>query len=179
MRVMKIFAACIAMVLAIGVARASEPVSALAALDALPDKFHMGVLKLTADNANPNPKTWYFTAQEGGPDTPIHSIVVEDGQVIRNRLSLGIREIFSNPSAIDFAKVGVDSTAAYAIAAAYASANNQTLGGVSFALQQKGGAAMPIWSIWCYSQSGSYLGRMDLLASDGTVITNDAFPVSP
>lgn len=177
---MKLFlGACLLMLLAPSQVIASESVSALTAFQVLPEKYANGVLKLTADNANPNPTTWYFTAQTDGPSSPMHSITVENGAIIQDKLTLGLREIFANPSPINIGKIQIDSDAAYAIAARYAEANQQKLGGVSFALQQKGNDATPIWTIWCYTPKGSYLGRMEILASDGSVISNDAFSASP
>ena len=73
----------------------------------------------------------------------------------------------------------MDSRDAFAIAQKYARANGKTVGSVSFALQQKGGSSAPIWSVWCYGPSGSYQGLLQMLATDGTVISNDAFPDRP
>lgn len=176
---MKIFVVCCAWVLCAGVAAAADRVSARAAFEALPAKYSEGVLKLTADNARPNPTTWYFTAQAGGSTSPMHSITVESGQVVQDKLMLGIRELITNPSPIHFGKVLVDSASAYEIAKRYVSANQQELGDVSFALNQKGSDATPIWSIWCYAAGGGYLGRLDVLASDGSVILNEGFPIAP
>jgi hypothetical protein len=179
MPAMRLKIAGLLLTLLAGIGTVAAGTGALAAFDALPDKYARGVLKLTADNADPNPDTWYFTAQADGPRSPMHSITVEAGQVVQDKPILGLRAIFENPSPIDFAKIGVDSEAAYAIAAKYAAANNNQLGGVSFALNQKGSDATPIWSVWCYTPRGGYLGRLDLLASDGAVISNDAFPAAP
>lgn len=165
-------------VLAAG-ARASERVSALDAWAALPDEFAGGVLRITADNGDPNPETWYFTAQAGGASSPMHTIVVERGQVISNRPTLGLREIFSAPAQMRGSEIRIDSTDAFAICQQYAMANNQRIASVSYALRQQGSQAVPIWSVWCYDARGSYLGRLDLLASDGSVIANDAFPIAP
>jgi hypothetical protein len=50
---------------------------------------------------------------------------------------------------------------------------------VSLALRQKGGSSAPIWSVWCHGPSGSCQGLLQMLATDGTVISNDAFPIKP
>ena len=53
------------------------------------------------------------------------------------------------------------------------------IGTVSFVMNQQGGAAVPVWSVWCYGPDGTYYGEMKLLASDGTVISSDAFSQKP
>ncbi len=73
----------------------------------------------------------------------------------------------------------IDSTGAWNIAAKYAAANGKVLGNASYALEQKGRSASPIWSVWCYDPNVSYLGLLTILASDGTVLTSEGFPKSP
>lgn len=159
--------------------QADDHAGALASLNALPAKYKDGVLKLSADNANPNPETWYVVAQRGGNDSDIHNLTIEGGQVVSDKRTIGLREIFGQASPVSLARVAVDSQDAFAIAQKYANANGKTVGSVSFALQQKGGSSAPIWSVWCYGPSGSYQGLLQMLATDGTVISNDAFPVKP
>lgn len=159
--------------------QAADPAGAIACLQGLPAKYQNGVLKLSADNADPNPKTWYLSVQSGGDDSNIHSLSMADGQILTNRRSLGLREIFSQAHPVVVDTVAVDSRDAFGIAQRYARANGATVGSVSFALQQSGASAAPIWSVWCYGPTGSYLGLMKILATDGTVISNDAFPKKP
>jgi hypothetical protein len=158
---------------------AQERLGALATLQALPVKYQTGVYKVSADNAKPNPDTWYIVARGGEEDSPFHNITMAGGQVVSDKVTLGLRQLISGQSAISLGKVQVDSGAAYGIAERYAQANGKTLGGVSFALEQKGSDAAPIWSVWCYGVDGSYYGLMQLLATDGTVVSNDAFPNRP
>jgi len=158
---------------------AQERMSAMATLQALPVKYQNGVFKVSADNAKPNPDTWYIVARGNADDSPFHNITMSGGQVVSDKITLGLREIFTAPSPISLGRVQIDSPAAYAIAERYAQANGKSLGGVSFALEQKGSDAAPIWSIWCYGVEGSYYGLMQLLATDGTVVSNDAFANRP
>lgn len=159
--------------------QANDNAGAIASLNGLPEKYRNGVLKLSADNANPNPDTWYAVAQRDGKDSEIHNLTLAGGQIISDRRTIGLREIFGQASPLTLSKLNVDSRDAFAIAQKYAKANGMIVGSVSFALQQKGGSSTPIWSVWCYSPNGSYLGLMQLLASDGTVISNDAFSKKP
>lgn len=152
---------------------------ALSVLNGLPAKYRDGVLKLSADNADPNPETWYLVAQSGTDDSNIHNLTLSGGQIVSDRRTIGLREIFGQAGPVEIAKIAVDSQDAFGIVQRYARANGRIVGSVSFALQQKGGSAAPVWSVWCYSPDGSYLGLMRLLATDGTVLANDAFPGRP
>jgi len=158
---------------------AADPSGAIACLQNLPAKYRDGVLKLSADNADPNPDTWYLVVQRSGDDANIRNLTVADGQITSDRRTLGIREIFSQASPVAVDKVAVDSRDAFGIARRYEEANGRKVGSVSFALQQSGENSAPVWSVWCYGPSGSYLGLMKLLATDGTVIYNDAFARKP
>ena len=158
---------------------ANDNAGALATLNALPEKYKSGVLKLSADNAAPNPDTWYLVAERNGDDSNIHNLTVTGGQIVSDKRTIGLREIFGQAGPVSVVRVAVDSRDAFDIAQKYARANGQTVGSVSFALQQKGGSSAPIWSVWCYSPRGSYQGLLQILATDGTVIANDAFPVKP
>lgn len=150
-----------------------------ACLEAIPQKYHSGILKLSADNADPDPDTWYVAAQAGQDDKGMRSIQVASGQIISDKPTLGLREIFSSVRPIDLSKVVLDSREIFDIAQQYAGANGNQIGSVSFVLNQQGSSAVPIWSVWCYGPNGSYFGEMRLLATDGTVISNDAFPKKP
>lgn len=150
-----------------------------ACFDALPQKYRNGILKLSADNADPDPETWYVSAQAGRDDKGMRSIEVASGQIISDKPALGLREIFSSVKPIDLSKVLLDSREIFDIAQQYAVANGKQIGTVSFVLNQQGSSAVPIWSVWCYGPKGSYFGEMRLLATDGTVISNDAFPKKP
>jgi hypothetical protein len=152
---------------------------ALACLEALPEKYRNGVLKLSADNADPDPDTWYVSAQAGPDDKGMRSIEVASGQIISDKPALGLREIFSSAKPLDLSKVQLDSREIFDIAQQFAGANGKQIGTVSFVLNQQGSSAVPIWSVWCYGPKGTYFGELQLLSTDVTVISNDAFPKKP
>ncbi len=159
--------------------QATDSKGALACLEALPEQYRNDVLKLSADNAAPDPDTWYISAQSGRDGKGMRSIQVASGQIISDKPALGLREIFSSAKPLDLSKVQLDSREIFDIAQQYAGANGKQIGTVSFVLNQQGTSAVPIWSIWCYGPNGIYFGELKLLATDGTVISNDAFPKKP
>jgi hypothetical protein len=158
---------------------AGDSGGAIANLQALPQDYRNGILKVSADNADPNPDIWYVTAQSSAKKSGIQNFQLASTQVVSEKPALGLREIFSSAKPIDLSKVQLDSRDAFDIAQRYALANGKTIGSVSFILNQQGDSAVPIWSVWCYAPNGTYLGEMQLLATDGSVIANDAFPKKP
>ena len=158
---------------------AGDSNGAMECLSALPEKYRNGVLKVSADNANPDPTLWYVLARAGGNEAGLRNLTIASGEVTSDTPAIGFRQIFSSDKPIDLSKVEVDSRDAFDIAQRYANANGKAIGSVSFVLNQKGSSAVPIWSIWCYGPSENYFGKMQLLATDGTVIENEAFTESP
>jgi len=115
----------LALLFASSTLQAMDPKGALACLQALPEGYRNGVLKLSADNANPNPDTWYVSAQVGRDDKGMRSIEVASGQIISDKATLGLREIFSSAKPLDLSKVQLDSREIFDIAQQYAGANGK------------------------------------------------------
>ena len=147
--------------------------TALDAVQLLPASYRTGVLKISADNGNPNPPQWYFIARGGYGDGKLHSVTIQDGDIISDKPSLDLRTLIGDPSPIDFDRVKINSTDAWSAALKYASDKGRKLGSVSYALQQKGSKASPIWSVWCYDKAGSYIGLITLLATSGDILSSE------
>lgn len=157
-------------------AQEMDPKGAIAAMDALPLNYRDGILKLSADNGDPNPLQWYILAKNSRRGDRIYSITVADGQIIAEKPSLDFREILNESTAITLADISVDSGQAFAIAQRHAEAAGKKLGSVSYVLEQKGQGAVPVWSIWCYDPAVKYFGYLQILATTGAVISSEGFP---
>lgn len=153
-------------------AHAADKGGGEAALNALPAKYRDGVLKLSADNGTPNPPTWYIVAKNSNEGGALYTITIEGGQVVRERLSLNLRALIAN-SPINLRKVRVGSDDAWNAAVKYCDRRGRKLGSVSYALEQHGGDASPVWSVWCYDLGGSYIGLIKILATNGSIISNE------
>lgn len=152
-------------------AQPANPDGVKAAIAAVPAHLRDGIVKITADNGNPNPPTWYIVAKNAGGE--VFSVSVADGQVTEEKPSLNFRALFTQPAPIDLARLSVGSDGAWTIAQNYASKKGRALGSVSYALEQKGRAAAPLWSVWCYAPDGSYIGYLEILATTGAVISSE------
>lgn len=152
---------------------------ALANLLALPPEFQNGVLKLSADDCDPDPERWYVAAKSSSKDGGYHNLEMASGQVLSNKSAFGLFRSLGSAKPVAIDKVRFDSRDAYDLAQRYANANSKTIASTSMVLAQQGEGSAPIWSVWCYAPNGTYFGQMQFLATDGSVISNDAFPKEP
>jgi len=151
--------------------KAANPGGALAAMALVPPLYGDGILKISADNGTPNPPAWYILAKK--TEGEVFSITVSQGQITEEKPSLNLRALLGNPSAINLAKVTVDSNGAWDAAMAYCTKKGKSLGSVSYALQQKGRDAAPVWEVWCYAEDGGYIGYLQLLATTGAIVSSE------
>ena len=158
---------------------AEDTNGALANLRAVPAELQSGILKLSADDCDPNPDIWYVVTKADSKKSGFRELEMASGQVVSNKPTLGLRESFSSDQPLQLAKIQFDSRDAFDLAQRYARANNKVIASVSFALTQKGSSAVPVWYVWCYGPNETYFGQIQFLATDGTVISNDAFPKNP
>ena len=137
----------------------------------LPDKYREAIVRVSADDGDPDPEDWYFICRAAHSKEGIVSFTVRDRRIVSQKPSLDLRILLGNFTPIDFSQVQVDSRLAWEIAQRYVSKEKGAkLGSVSFLLTQKGQGASPIWSLWCYAPDASYLGLLKILASTGDVI---------
>ncbi|GAB4174155.1 MAG: hypothetical protein Fur0032_13830 [Terrimicrobiaceae bacterium] len=147
--------------------------SALDAANVLPEKYRSKIIKISADNGTPNPAAWYFLCRTAHSRDGILSITVQDGSIVQQKPSLDLRALAGEYSRINLSKVAVDSRGAFEIARRYCNSKGTPLVNASYALQQQGSDATPIWSVWCYDRDTRYIGLVRILASTGDVISAD------
>jgi len=153
--------------------------SALGALSVLPPEYQGYIVKLSADNGNPNPPQWYVLAYRGTPEEGLFSIAIANGEIVQEKPSLNLGELFKNPSPIAVERIAIDSPTAFEIAQEVAAANGRNLDSVSYVLQQTGPDSAPVWQIWCYDRGGRYFGYLEIAATNGAVISTDGLPRAP
>jgi hypothetical protein len=153
--------------------------SALGALSVLPPQYQGYVVKLSADNGNPNPPQWYVLAYRGSLEAGLFSIAIADGEIVQEKPSLNLGELFKSPSPIAVERIAIDSPTAFEIARELAAANGRELDTVSYILQQTGPDSAPVWQVWCYDRGGRYFGYLEIAATSGAVISADGLPKAP
>jgi hypothetical protein len=153
--------------------------TALGALSVLPPQYQNYIVKLSADNGNPNPAEWYILAYRGSPEEGLFSIAIANGEIIEEKPSFNLGELFKNPSPIAVERIAIDSPTAFEIAEELAAANGRNLDTVSYVLQQTGPDSAPVWQIWCYDRGGRYFGYLEIVATSGAVISTEDLPRAP
>ena len=101
--------------------------SALGALSILPPEYHNFVVKVSADNGTPDPPQWYILAYRGNPDEGLFSIMVANGEIVQEKPTFNVGELFKIPNPIAIERITIDSRSAFEIASQFAAANDQTL----------------------------------------------------
>lgn len=153
--------------------------SALGALNILPPEYQNFVVKISADNGTPDPPQWYILAYRGNPQEGLFSITIANGEIVQEKPSFNVGELFKVPNPIAIERITIDSRSAFEIASQVAAANDQTLKSVSYVLQQTAPDSAPIWKIWCYERGGSNFGYLEISATDGAIISTDGLPRAP
>jgi hypothetical protein len=153
--------------------------SALAAVSLLPPEYQGFLVKLSADNGNPDPPQWYALAYRGSPEGGLFSITIANGEIVALKPSLNLGQLFKNPNPISVDRITIDSPEVFEIAQQLSAANGKDLGTVSYILQQSGEEAAPVWQIWCYDRAGRYFGYLEIAATNGNVISTDGLPRPP
>ena len=153
--------------------------SALGALNILPPEYQNFVVKISADNGTPDPPQWFILAYRGNPQEGLFSITIANGEIVQEKPSLNVGELFKVPNPIAIERITIDSRSAFEIASQFAAANDHTLRSVSYVLQQPGPDAAPIWKIWCYDRRGSNFGFLEISATNGAVVSSDGLPRAP
>ncbi len=152
---------------------AAAPGGFLDAVQILPPEYRQGIVKVSADDGNPNPETWYFSARNANKANDIYSLEVTDGSLTLEKPSLDFRVLLGKPTSISLPQIQVDSLGAWDIAVTFCQSRGKQLGTVSYVLKQAGASAAPIWSVWCYDPSGDDIGEIQILATNGSIISSN------
>ncbi|MFZ4774475.1 MAG: hypothetical protein ACOYM3_03885 [Terrimicrobiaceae bacterium] len=152
---------------------------AVAAMLAIPPKFADGILEVTGQEGAPNPKQWILQAWNTEDPGTVHKLTVVDDQFVSDVLSVNIFEAERKEINVPMAGVQLDSGGAYRIAKAYASANGKTLGHVNYSLVVHAKHTPPVWTLECFDAKGTHIGKLEVLATSGSVRASPGFPVTP
>lgn len=155
--------------LAQGVALSGQ--SAFQASLAMPDRFRENIVRVSAENANPDPLDWLFVCRAKHSAEGILSVRVKNGRVVEQRESPELRVEIANDAPIELSSVVVGSRGAWEIARRYVGQTKDAeLGRAKLQLDQSEGGGPAVWSVWCFDSVGGYLGLLKLLASTGDVV---------
>ncbi len=163
------------------VVRTLAPVAggAVAAMLAVPPKYADGILEVTGRDGSPNPKEWTLQAWNTEDPGTVHKLTVVGDQFVSDALSVNIYEAERKEINIPMSAVGIDSGGVWEIARSYAAANGTTLGRVDFMLTCHAKKTPPVWTAECHDPAGKPLGKLEILATSGTVRNFSGFKNAP
>jgi hypothetical protein len=145
----------------------------LDAVQILPPEYRQGLVKVSADDGKPNPETWYFLARNAVKANDVYALEVTNGALTLEKPSFDFRALLGKPTSISLPRIQIDSLGAWDIAATFSQSRGRQLGSVSYVLEQKGTSAAPVWSVWCYDPKGADIGEIQILATNGSIISSD------
>lgn len=142
------------------------------AIAVLPPQYRRGIVKVSADAANPNPETWYFTARNADKANDVYSLEITNGRLIKEKPSFNLGALLGKPTAIDFNKVEFDTLGIWKIASANCARRGRLLVSAAYVIEQTGYSADPIWKVWCYDSNGDEFAELDILSTNGSIISS-------
>ncbi len=172
-------ALCLATFTLCASAEKPDPLGAIAALAKLTPGLARDVVKVSGDNGNPNPGSWYIQTRDRNDANRQIRVIVTNGRIEEQKPRMDFRQAIAPSTAIDISEVRIDSGAVFEIARKYAEANGRQLGMVSYVLAQESRGASPIWSAWCYDPDENYFGMIRILAANGGILLTEDLPNKP
>lgn len=164
-------------------AQETPPKWAGAALAALPPQYTAKVLQVTGDKGTPEPAQWVIYARVSDEDdsspSTVHTIVVANGQVVSDNPSANLLEVFRGRGYFGAPDLQTDSGDAFLTLTMYATANSKIVNTVSYKLVRNSNDTAPIWTITGYDPNGGEVGWLRISATDGSVIEQHGFPITP
>ncbi len=142
------------------------------AIAALPPEYRRGIVKVSADDANPNPETWYFTARNADKANDIYSLEVTNGRLTEEKPSFNLGALLGKPTAIDFGKVEFDTPGIWEVARENCTRRGRAIYSAAYVIEQTGYSADPIWKVWCYDSNGDEFAELDILATTGAITSS-------
>src|SRR3954470_11669094 len=126
------------------------------------------VISINGVDGDPQPQAWKILVDDRGAANGVSEIVVENNRVVSqrapNRSVVGSRE----GATINTAKLNLDSTGAYSVAAHTADTSHVTFSFTSYTLRTDD-RGNPVWIVTLADRSNRPVGTMHIRASDGRV----------
>src|SRR5213595_625432 len=126
------------------------------------------VVSVNGFEGDPQPRTWKVLVEDKSAANGVREIVVEDNRVVSQRATNRSVVGSTKGSTIDTAKLNLDSTGAYSVAAHTAETSHVTFSLTSYTLRTDD-RGNPIWIITLADRNNRPVGTIHIRASDGRV----------
>ncbi|MGC1479765.1 MAG: hypothetical protein WA771_04625 [Chthoniobacterales bacterium] len=147
----------------------AQSVTLLEAIAVLPPEYRNGILKVSADEANPNPSTWYFQARNAAKASDVYSLEVTDGALDVEKPSFNLSILLGQTTPIDVSRLELDTPGLWRVISANTASSGRGVYSASYKLSQTGDNAAPVWQVWCYDSNGDEIAELNVLATTGAV----------
>ncbi len=126
------------------------------------------VISVTGVDGDPQPRGWKVLVADRGAAGGVREIIVEDNRVVSQRVPNRSVVGSSEGNTINTAKLNLDSTGAYSVAAHTADTSHVTFSFTSYTLRtdERGN---PTWIVTLEDRSRKPLGTIHIRANDGRV----------
>ena len=126
------------------------------------------IISVTGVDGDPQPRTWKILVADRNAKGGVREIVVEDNQIVSQRVPNRSVVGSSEGATINTAKLNLDSTGAYSVASHTAHTSHVTFSTTSYTLRTDD-RGNPIWVVTLADRSNRPVGTIHIRASDGRV----------
>ena len=126
------------------------------------------VISVTGVEGDPQPRSWKILVADRNANGGVREIVVEDNQIVSQRIPNRSVVGSSEGATINTAKLNLDSTGAYSVASHTAHTSHVTFSTTSYTLRTDD-RGNPIWVVTLADRSNRPVGTIHIRASDGRV----------
>lgn len=126
------------------------------------------IISVSGVDGDPQPRTWKILVADRNAKGGVREIVVEDNQIVSQRVPNRSVVGSSEGATINTAKLNLDSTGAYSVASHTAHTSHVTFSTTSYTLRTDD-RGNPIWIVTLADRSNRPVGTIHIRASDGRV----------
>jgi hypothetical protein len=126
------------------------------------------VVSVNGVDGDPQPRTWKILVEDKNAASGVHEYVIEDNRIVSQRVPNRSVTGSTQGATIDTAKLNLDSTGAYSVAAHTAETSHVTFALTSYTLRTDD-RGNPVWVVTLADRSNRPVGTIHIRASDGRV----------
>jgi hypothetical protein len=162
----------VAALMAAGPVLAQESPSAYEALRVIGTQLNRQmvnrIISVSGVDGDPQPRTWKILVADRNANGGVREIVVEDNQIVSQRVPNRSVVGSSEGATINTAKLNLDSTGAYSVASHTAHTSHVTFSSTNYTLRTDD-RGNPTWIVTLADRSNRPVGTIHIRASDGRV----------
>jgi hypothetical protein len=141
----------------------------------VPARYDNGIIQVVGQSGAPWPTKWIIYARDADGGGTTMQLTFEDGQIIHEQVSLRPSAMFQESAYILQEPLSVDADRAFTIAQKTAQTHGQSMVAANYELVRQGPDEAPRWIVQCLNEKGTVLGTVQILCTDGAVLSSTGF----